>query len=97
MQPELQHDITHALDKIEECARNLKAVTCTVHTTDYRRNIFQLAYNAGRLSELTGEGRNIYDELKPEIASGLLNGWNAIETLIVPEWRERFLPEPSTV
>jgi hypothetical protein len=84
-------DITHALDKIAECARNLKAVTTTVHTTDYRHNIFQLAYNAGRLSELTGEGRKIYDELKPEIASGLLSGWNTIENVIVPQWREKFL------
>jgi hypothetical protein len=51
-----------------------------------------MSYNAGRLSELTGSGREIYDELKPEIACGMLNGWHTIATVIVPAWRKKFLP-----
>lgn len=63
------HDnINHALEKIDECVDELSQVA--FGSSDYNHSLFQMSYNIGRLSELTGTGRKLYDEVKGDIASG---------------------------
>jgi hypothetical protein len=67
----------HCLEKIEETADRLN------EGRGSDRDILQLGYNAGRLAELSGEGRIIWDKLKDLVEGGL---WDRIIHKVW-EWR----------
>lgn len=58
-------DIQHALEKIKANADALKQLDPASGAA--RHCLFQMSYNLGRLSELTGKGRTVYDATKPHV------------------------------
>ena len=76
--------IAHALEQIKD---NADALTKLGPSSSRARHcLFQLSYNVGRLSELTGLGRKFYDVVKPHVTSG---NW-AFVVVAVQELMEDF-------
>ena len=69
--------ITHAFDKINECADELNCGTAG--TPEFNHSLFQMSYNIGRLAEITGVGRALYDDVKPHIAA---SDWECVAECI---------------
>lgn len=61
-------DVEHALQKVRDNANELQkldpAAPRALHC------VFQLSYNIGRLSELSGLGRKVYDGVRPFVDRG---------------------------
>jgi hypothetical protein len=76
----------HCLRKIEELVARGR---------DDRRAVFQLGYNLGRLSELTGEGRGpFWDRWKDAIASWDLPALQALTDQLRRDLQARIDQEP---
>ena len=69
----MKQHLDHIKTKIAECIEEMK--TSDPGLPQYQHALFQLSYNLGRLSELTGEGRRVYDVIKPYIACA---NWEAV-------------------
>jgi hypothetical protein len=69
--------ILHALEKLENIAGSFQVGTGT------NRELFQFGYNAGRLAELTGAGRVVWDKLKSCVEVGQ---WHRVQHMVW-EWR----------
>ena len=76
-----QAQISHALNKLTELTARLD-----VPEAPWERDLFQLGYNAGRLAELTGSGRYVWDTLKDAVELGR---WKVI-SLQVLIWTHEF-------
>ena len=59
---------THIMEKIKECCDELNELDPA--SPEARHSLFQLSYNLGRLSELSGTGRRVYDAVKPHVYNG---------------------------
>jgi len=73
---------------MEHCLKKLHELCHGLHPHDGTqpgqaiRDTFQLGYNAGRIAELTGWGRKVWDELKVHV--GEARGDRALRLCIIP-------------
>lgn len=84
-----QAQISHALAKLAELSLKLEVDSSAGKIRE--RDLFQIGYNAGRLSELTDLGREVWDILKDDIDD---RDYQSI-AFMAARWREEYLPEET--
>ena len=94
MSNQTQAQIRHALTKLTEISHLM------AEGRGEPRDLFQYGYNAGRLAELSGKGRAVWDILKGYVADGdwispryVIEGWEA--QLLAEDWDENPETNPA--